>query len=219
MSTTNTSPEAESGGDSDSEKRGDGGQTPVDSSEGSPVNPGGTASQTGTDGGIQELFQRDTTQEILKYHVSVFAVIGLGLLLVGALAPDIGQIFGLTDMAESAPGGTQMSGSLDMISGVASEAIIGIFMLFFMFVCGPIVAAVLGIVSGLRSDAADDELLLGSAVGSFAGYFVLFLIVLFVGGTGMPISPDLGGVITNGIPLSIPAGLVAAGTAYTTVNI
>ncbi len=171
-----------------------------------------------TDEGIQAILKDESTQSIMKYHVSVFAIVGVGLLLIGAVAPDIGAIFGLDEMTNT--GTSQMGGDmLGMFSGAASEALVGVFALLFMFIAGPFVAAVTGIVSGLRDQGSAKKVAIGAGVGSFLGYLVMFVLVLFLGGTGIPVSPEFGATLSNGIPASIPAGLVASGTAYATLEL
>lgn len=179
----------------------------------------GQPAQQGTDEGVVDLLQRDSTMSVMKYHVAVFGLLSLGLLIVSSLAPDFAALYGLDDLAQAA-GGEMGSSGLGMVSGTASSVLVGVFMLLFVFICGPVVATVLGIVTGVRGDAEEKILLLGSGVGSGAGYLLMFALILFLSGTQIPLgSVQLGAVLSNGAPLAIASGVVAAGATWVTQNL
>lgn len=181
----------------------------------------GTAADVEDVGGssetIQDILSRPDTQSIVKYHLGVFATVGVGLMLTSVFAPNIGQLFGIENIAENfgmfgGMGG--MGGMASQASGMVSQMMVGIFVFMFTFIVGPLLAAVTSLTSGLRTDVDRKTAVVGATVGAYVGYFLLFAIVVFMSGTKLPLSPDFGAVITNGLKASIPSGLVGAGTMY-----
>jgi hypothetical protein len=188
---------------------GDGAPTDVDS-------VGGETSES-----IQNILSKTETQSIIKYHIGVFAVVGVGLMLTGVFAPNIGQLFGIENLAEDFGlfgGMTDVSGMASQASGMVSQMMVGMFVFMFTFIVGPLMAAVTSLTSGIRTSTDRKTAVVGATVGAYVGYFLMFAIVIFMSGTKLPLSPDFGGVIINGLKTSIPSGLVAAGVMYLAVT-
>lgn len=170
---------------------------------------------------IQDVLSKRTTQEIIKYHVGVFGLVGVGLMLTGVFAPNIGQLFGIENIAQDFGlfgGMTDMGGIASQASGMVSQMMVGMFVFMFTFIVGPLMAAVTSLTSGVRANVDRKTGVVGAAVGAYVGYFLMFAIVIFMSGTKLPLSPDFGAVVTNGLKASIPSGLVGAGAMYLAVT-
>lgn len=154
---------------------------------------------------ITEILSQPTIQEQLRYIVTLYAIVGIGFGLVGAIGINL------------------ISGD----SGTGSQLLSGLFALstlaIIIFV-GPIMAAVSGLHIAERMHQAERTVYITSFVGNTAGYLamvILAVILLIVfagsgsssGGGGGDIF-SLGELFVPLVVLALPSGLVGLGSTY-----
>lgn len=145
----------------------------------------------------------DSRIEITGKVIGLFAVLGIGLGLAGYIVLD--------QLVPGSDGQGQMFGQA-LISGLLVLEAVAV-----MYFLGPAMAVVSGIYSGRQDDTPANTALTGG-VGSFVGFYVMFVLAFLImslafpetnggGGSG---PTDLGNNIVEMILVGIPTGFVGA---------
>lgn len=143
--------------------------------------------------------------------IGIFAVLGLGLGLAGFIVLD--------QMVPKSNGQEQSLGQA-LVSGLLILEAIAV-----MYFLGPAMAVVSGIYSGRQDDAPINSALAGG-VGSFIGFYVMFILAFLImslafpetngGGGGGDSATNLGNNLVQMILVGIPTGVVGAITGVLT---
>lgn len=110
---------------------------------------------------------------------------------------------------------------LILLDGLGDEAMvmIGLFAILIPLLGAPLIAMVTGIIVGLRFDSDDNSAMLTSGIGAFAGFFVMFFILLVISSLVVGNGNGDGDISDFFIPLigfGIGVGLTGAGSTYVT---
>lgn len=104
----------------------------------------------------------------------------------------------------------------DAVGGVAA-VVLAIFASLLTLLVGPVVAAVVGAVVAIRETADRETLTLASGVGGFTGYLVPTVALFLLVDSRVPMTAvTLGDAAANGVAMSVPSALAAAGMPYLT---
>jgi hypothetical protein len=101
--------------------------------------------------------------------------------------------------------------------GEAAGVVLAIFAFPLTLLVGPVVAAVVGAVVAIRETADRKTLTLASGLSGFAGYPVPMVALFLLVDSRIPMAAvTLGNATANGVAMSVPSALAAAGTTYLT---
>ena len=104
----------------------------------------------------------------------------------------------------------------DAVGGVAA-VVLAIFAFLLTLLVGPVVAAVVSAVVAIRETADRKTLTLASGLGGFAGYLVPMVALFLLVDSRIPMAAvTLGDATANGVAMSVPSALAAAGMTYLT---
>jgi len=157
---------------------------------------------------------RPAVRRTLVRHIASYLLVAVAIMLLVRLTPDIGTLLGIEGLIE--PVNDKLPAAADAVGGAAA-VVLAIFAFLLTLLVGPVVAAVVGAVVAIRETADRKTLTLASGLGGFAGYLVPMVALFLLVDSRIPMAAiTLSDAITNGVAMSVPSALAAAGMTYLT---
>ncbi len=162
----------------------------------------------------QGFFSKSVVRRTLVTHVAAYLLVVVGILLLTRFIPDLAVLLGvegeLASVSDRVPAVANAVGGPAMI-------VLGLFAFLLSVFAGPIVAGIVGVAVGLKERAEWKTLTLASGLGGFVGYLLPIVTLFLLVDSQVPTaSIGFGDALTNGIAMSLPSALVAAGMTYLT---
>jgi hypothetical protein len=160
-------------------------------------------------------FSKPAVRRTLVRHVAAYLLVAVGILLFVRLTPDIGALLGVEEALESAA--SKLPSAAAAAAGNAGTLILALFAFLLTVLVGPVVAGVVGVLVAVRERAERTTLTLASGLGGFLGYLLPMVVLFLLVDSRVPTaSIGFGDAVANGVAMSVPSALVAAGMTYLT---